>query len=208
MSLRRSLTGIAVAAALGLPTGAANALSYASFFDPPDFEGNSTFFVADACLSGPDGFRTINANCTFSWLTAEVTLKDEFSYDPNDPYTFTTFNPTPGTINNIYVENNALAGVNSGRTVPFAIANDPNPAFNNIWEFQYEFSGPLIILSHGSGGFGLGTVLGFQDGSQTPFSTANVQNFTRILQVPEPGTLGLMLGALGGAWLARRRKSI
>jgi hypothetical protein len=35
---------------------------------------------------------------------------------------------------------------------------------------------------------------------------ADTAAFTSIRAIPEPGTLGLLLGALGTGWLARRRK--
>ena len=35
---------------------------------------------------------------------------------------------------------------------------------------------------------------------------ASAQYIGRAVDIPEPGTLSLLLGAIGGGWLARRRR--
>jgi PEP-CTERM motif len=32
--------------------------------------------------------------------------------------------------------------------------------------------------------------------------------FTRVGSIPEPGTVGLLLGGIGATWFARRRKHV
>lgn len=219
----------AVVLASGLAARPANALSYASFFDPPDFEGTAIFDVSAGCLAA-DGYRynnDPNTGCIVTWSAASVTLKDNapvsnttFSYDP-------FFLPSTTAVNFIFVQKGDLAGVNSNMIGPRIISH-PNPDFTGPWWIQYDFPDPPVTIlthqpsiqnhqaDHGALGLGIVNLFGgacFNLGSgqvcqadtANP-STANVEFFRRISQVPEPATLGLMLGALGGAWLARRRR--
>jgi len=222
MSFRQSLASAAVAVALGLSTGSADAVVYSSFFDPPDFEGIATFDVDQACLDAGPGFvdpYTLSG-CDVTWLTATVTLKEPtftprtFDYHPD-------FLPSSSVVNNIFVQGGELRGVNSDVIGPVVISGDPNPNFNGPWWIQYSFTDTSSFLASlvtpSDGAFGFGIVRLFTGECRTepepictrnptPVEIAQVENFTRVSQVPEPGILGLILGALGGAWFARRRR--
>lgn len=220
LSLRRFMAGAAVAAALGVPGGDADAVVYSSAFDPPNFNGTATFDVSQACLSAGNGFQANGgppAGCTVTWLSATVTFQDT----PTLTFDYTAFLPDSDAVSQIWVQDGELAGVISGAIGPVIISDNSNPLFNGPWWIQYAFAPPddLIAALDGppSGGqFGLGVVYlytGTCDGrvceqNPEPAETAQVENFTRVAQVPEPGTLGLVLGAVGGAWLARRRRKL
>jgi len=223
---KRALVCAAVATALGLPAGAANAVVYSSTFDPPDFEGIATFDVDQACLNVGTGFQNnpdFYTGCTVNWLSATVTLKDDpatprtFSYDP-------AFLPSLTAVNDIFVRSGELAGVNSDVIGP-VILTDPNPNFSGPFWIEYVFSQSAALfaaaapgVSPSNGTFGLG-IVNLYRGSCTasttggpncvrnefPSDVAQVENFTRVSQVPEPGILGLILGAIGGIWFVRRR---
>jgi hypothetical protein len=215
LSLRRFLASAAVAAALGLTGGAANAVVYSSTFDPPNFSGTATFNVSQACLSAGNGFQTNGVGgCTVSWDSATVTFQDA----PTLTFDYTAFLPDGDAVSMIWVQGGELAGVISDAIGAYIVSGNSNPAFNGPWWIQYAFSPPsdLITALDGppsSGAFGLGVVYlytGTCDGdfcfrNPDPVETANVLTFTRV---PEPGTLALALGAVGAAWFARRREKI
>lgn len=217
-NLRRSLAGAAFAAALALPAADAGAVVYSSTFDPPNFNGTATFDVSQACLDIGTGFATPGVGgCTVTWLSATVTFQDA----PGLTFDYTGFLPDSTAVNSIWVDDGELGGVISDAIGAVVISGNPNPAFNGPWWIQYAFSPPdadLRALDGPplSGAFGLGVVYlytGTCDGpacfrNPDPVETANVESFTRVTQVPEPGTLILFLGAVGGAWLARRRTTI
>ena len=46
----------------------------------------------------------------------------------------------------------------------------------------------------------------FVNNPGSPIATAQYLGPAQDIGVPEPGTLSLLLGALGGGWLARRRR--
>lgn len=213
--LHRIVARVAVIAAFVLPAGAANAfVDYISFFDPPDFEGTSTFRIAKSCLAGPDGYRYSGSQeciSNFGWTGATVTLKDPNSQTEQS----NTFNiPVLGQIEYIYVEGGQLAGVNSKKTDPVAISS-PNSNFNGAWTIEFNFPPPPPITVTMDGGNTLepathsfGTV-SLCDSSKpgAGCSEATVFGFTPQ-SVPEPGTLGLTFGALGiMGWFVRGRRA-
>jgi PEP-CTERM motif len=220
-NLRRSLACAAVAVGLGLSWGNAGAVVYSSVFDPPNFSGTATFDVSQACLDIGTGFATPGiGGCTVTWLTATVAFTDA----PGLTFDYTALLPDSGVVSSIWIDDGDLAGVISGALGPVVISGSSNALFNGPWWIQYSFSPPddLITALDGppsSGQFGLGVVYLYTGTctptdlngplcvrNQTPSETANVESFTRVAQVPEPGTLVLILGAAAGLWFARRRE--
>lgn len=223
-NLRRSLACAAVAAALGLPAGTADAVVYSSSFDPVTFEGTATFDVNQACLdAGPGWVDNGYDGCVVDWLSANVTLKD-------DPYTAALiYDPPTNAVNRIWVNfaDGELGGVDSNVIGPETTGHT-HPAFNGNWWIQYTFipsppsdfvalAAPASLeFGEGNGLYGFGIVNLFTGPSCpsaastecTFVDSADVRGFVRVTQIPEPGTLGLILGALGGAWFARWRKKI
>jgi len=220
-SLQRWVAGAAFAGALALANGSANAVVYSSVFDPPNFSGVATFDVSDACLAGPTGFRTNNVGgCVVTWLSATVTFTDlGFTFD------YSSLLSDSGIVSEIWVQDGELGGIRSGALGP-RIVDPPGTEFDGPWWIQYEFEppSPLITALDGppsSGEFGLGVVYLYTGTctipdfpfepvcfrNQTPSEEAQVENFTRVAQVPEPGTLILALAGLIGAGLARRRRN-
>ena len=127
---------LAVAVALGLPGGAADAVVYSSSFDPPNFEGTATFDVSPGCLNAGSGYQANGgpSGCTITWLSATVTF--------NDPLAPTTFSYVPGflpstiDVNRIWVMGGALAGVDSTVIGAMALSGQANAAFNSPGGFN------------------------------------------------------------------------
>jgi len=131
--------------------------------------------------------------------------------------------------------NGDLAGVTTLAIGGFS-ANNPsnNPAFDGLWYLRFlaipHFSSDddderlLSTQSNDSNWSGYDNVLTSVDNSVLLYhncpiihdhavctngqlaDTATNVSFAPIPAIPEPGTLGLLLGSLGAGWLARRRK--
>lgn len=204
-------------AAAALAGGNAGAVVYTSTFDPPSFSGTATFDVSQGCLDqGPGSIVQVGndgSSCIVTWLTATVTFQDA----PGLSFDYSHILADSGIVSSIWVEGGELVGIESGALGPRVISGHANPAFNGPWWIQYRFSPPsdLITALDGppvSGAFGLGVVYLYTGACPegcfrvtTPVETAEVETFTRV---PEPGSLALVLAAIGGAWFARRRATV
>lgn len=213
--MKKTLTATAIAGALGITAGTANAVVYSSRFDPVTFEGVATFDVGQACLDqGPGTVSNGSYDCVITWLSAEVTLKESpfgpvtFSYDPEHL-------PSVSAVDSIFVSDGELAGVQSSIIGPVIVSGNANPNFNGPWWIEYTFFEPdlflLGALSDGplNGAFGFGEVnlytcqpVGDCFPSGPPVATADVEFFQRVA---EPGSAALAFAALWAAWFARRR---
>jgi PEP-CTERM motif len=219
--LRRSLGCAAVVAGLGL-CGNAAAVVYSSTFDPPNFNGTATFDVSQGCLDVGNGFAINHSGtCTVTWLSAVVNFTDA----PGLTFSYASLLPDSDIVFSVWIDDGELGGVRSGALGPVIISGSSNSSFNGPWWIQFEFEPFSDLFSAldgppSSGLFGFGVVYLYTGTctptdigapictrNQDPIETAHVENFTRVTQVPEPGTLVLILGAVAGAWLARRRAS-
>jgi hypothetical protein len=219
-SIRRSLSFAAFAAALALPGGDAGAVVYSSNFDPPNFRGTATFDVTQACLDIGTGFANPGtlAGCDVTWLSAIVTFTDA----PGVTFDYTAFLPDFDAVSMTWVQDGELGGVISAAIGPAIVSGSSDPSQNGPWWIQFAFSPPDDLRPldgpPSPGEFGLGVVYLYSGTcseiepvcirNSDPSETAQVENFTRVTAVPEPGTLALVLGALGGAWFSRRRKDV
>jgi PEP-CTERM motif len=198
----------------------------------PGFHGDFVVNIDSSCLSG-FGWQATNQNplafsgCgNASLYSATIDL---YSVDPGDP-------PSPGVILGHFVLGpGAFPIVGVVSTVPGQpdeIDTDPlGPAPGLPEGSHFDWVGDDFWLQFVSGScqFGCTPLPGGGGGSGYIFresltfqnlSNAGIVTFGPacatdaqglpincvVPQVPEPGTLGLILGALGGGWLARRRK--
>jgi hypothetical protein len=217
MSSRDLATFLGVLAAVMIWGAPAQAKTIGSSFDPTIFSGSGTFFVPDPpgsdCLTLGIGFHAVNGynSCNGVVLeAASVTATDGIG----DTFVLSLPPPTPAA--------NAVTGmVLNPAANPIVVGFDtieipitqiscsgPHCGANS-WDIQwvsglqpegddwaYDRYGwnPLDGLSN--------EVKLFENSSL--FGTATTVTFTNA---PEPGSLGLLLGALGAGWLARRRKA-
>ena len=165
-------TGVAVAAT------SAHAAIYHSEFDPLHFFGTSGFDVSSGCLSS-DGLKLNDGiTCSVTWLDATVTLTDVPGPATRN-FDYSAFLPSTSAVISVDILFGNLAGVVSSPIGPVMLVGDPDPLFNG--SFALEFSHTQVNL--------------YRDRVLAAIATA------RFALVPEPGTINLLLAALGVGWL-------
>ena len=211
-TIRMLLSALAAAmvATLG---GPANAKIIGNAFDPTFFDGIGFFLVPDLpCLGLSDGFHAVNPGsegCSgVLLLSAAVNVADgggtaHLSLPPPVP--------SATSITGMVLDSNAasnLVGVNSG-LIPILADACTGDLCGYVWYLSWDSGfpkGPDLfnqvflfrqkLCSTDTRGF-CGDITQFGD------SATNVTFFA----TPEPGSLALILGAVGAGWLSRRRKA-
>lgn len=220
-NFRRTLVGAAVAAALGVTGDPAVAAPYKGIFDPIDFEGEYIVNVDPGCLTQGNGWFANDGICSAT-LTSAVASVVSTTPDPGFSGEM-TFAPPVVTdtgfpeLFGLYVYGGKI---DSFDTTLIHQASPATPGGEANWWIQFV-SGNCPISYGCYGGFG-----GFDSfealqpaaiensvkgvylyrGTDPVDPVASAQYIGPAEPVPEPGTLALILGALGGGWLARRRR--
>ena len=177
---------VAVAAALGTFGTAAQATFYAGDFDP--FTGTFSLNVSDSCST--DG-------CTIELLPGLFI----------DSTVFTCCWTSPG--QPVIATNETFSGGNlvafDSGPIPLSFSNDElsvNRVFGND---ALPCDNPSLVFT---------STPGFDEQERPGYVAQLVcagdvsdDAIYHLTRVPEPGTLALILGGLGAAWLTRRRKA-
>jgi hypothetical protein len=167
----------ALAVALGAFGNLARAAVFYNAVFDPEFTGTVTFSIDDICLAQPDGIYPIPPS------TCDVDL------------VFADIVDSFG--------NQWTGGPQSDVAIEVVIAGN---------ELIALATGPMFLSGKKEDCDGTG-VLQFSAFSTdlepgATFTCGTVDTNTYILaRAPEPGTLGLIVGALGAGWLARRRRA-
>jgi len=195
---------------------------YDSNFDPPlpafGFAGTARFQLADNCFTS-SGFQYVNtssSSCTVSMISATVNLFTPSSGPPTSTATLDFAPVLPNSIDIWGIDLDAnlhLVGVDSFIIGPVTTTVPP---FTGNWWLQYDDGqghtppgGPVLEFGALSAPDPVNLYHDCDDlppGRPCLAGTAPNVTFSLVQGVPEPGTLSLLLGALGGGWLARRRK--
>jgi hypothetical protein len=209
--------GALATAAVAIFAVPANAVVYSSGFDPVgdvDFIGTALFKFNDGCLT-PDGFKDA-ATCSLTMLSAELDMTDTDSGD-----TAHLDFGLQSVVGELFIAGGELAGINSNKLGPAFVFDDSSTLFGPWW-IQWQTDGGVIgltsfdLLSNGvsnqvllfTGTCNVDGEVEFCNPNDEPSGVALTVTFTRQTNgVPEPGTLGLILGGVGAAWWARRRKA-
>jgi hypothetical protein len=224
MSRRALTTFLGVLAAILIWGAPAQAKTIGSSFDPTYFSGFGSFFVPDTpsdCLTLGIGLHFVNLpldSCSgVLLLSANVDVTD-----PNPGTNFADLSlppPTPGKYSVTGMVLNPandpiVVGFNT-LLVPLSVVSSGGDLQGLNWYIEW-FSG-LVFPNPENPLEGLAnevilwdqtctqTEWGKKCGLPTQFQYGGPA--TNVTFTPEPGSLGLLLGALGAGWLARRRKA-
>jgi hypothetical protein len=200
--------GALASAAVAIFAVPANAVVYSSGFDPLSFSGTG-FFEFDTACESVDGVYT-QAECNVIFLGATVDLVETTPAGTGQLSFGSSTN-----IDAIVISGGFLVGVDSGLFGPAFISSCSDSLCSNTdpwWiQWQTELNDPVNLFT---GFCSFDGDFQFCSPNQTPAAIAFNVTFTRLPDdgdggpgVPEPGTLGLILGGVGAAWWARRRKA-
>jgi hypothetical protein len=209
---------VAIAAAVGPAATLARAAAYTSGWDPITSNGTALLNVGDSCLTNSgflyvNGYNDTSNGCTVSLVSATVNLVDPTPPEDSAGMASFTLGANTEGIWGIDVVGGALVGLDTFPIGPGTVGDNSDPALNGSWWIQWWDGVYSATSGSGQGETLTNTVslenLPCEDASWTPLdcqvvSTATHVTFTQT--TPEPGSLGLLLGALGAGWWARRRK--
>ena len=228
---RNAALGTAIASVVAAASLVASTAAHAGFIpghiDPvgtgtvPGFTGDVVFSIDDSILSLGDGWHATpssgpcSAACVYS---ADINLYSPSPLDPPVPGTILgTFSlsepPNTWPVLGVLLSGGAVIGVDTdpmgpedgtgmyasdefwlqfvSGACPSGICSPPGNFFVDP-AYIYELIGSTATISNP------GTVT-FGPACADPANCV-------VAAAPEPGTLGLLLGALGGGWIAKRRK--
>jgi hypothetical protein len=177
----------AAAAALGTFGTATQATFYGGTFDPPTatghFTGDFLLDISDGCFSeGP---------CQFDLLSLTITSSDTFG-----PGWFSGFQGNIASSASldgglhfdsveIPLSNNFFDSAFTGLATSDQVSCNPCVQFTTVFDQDFEEHGPGWIANL--------------------FNAENNNAIYVAAAIPEPGTLALVLGGIGAAWLRRRK---
>jgi hypothetical protein len=185
----------AVVVTLGNP---AYAGTWSATYDPAALVGVGTFDVPAPCLSVSDGQYAVGAvaGCSTITVLTNVATTPAINFNPILPSTDVTSYDVIG---------GAFVGVNTG-VIGSVFTGGNNYWFQFLASYSPDDGQPFVTNT-----VNLYNDCPFEDPTMsncgTPVATANTVTFTQTQTTPEPGSLGLILGAVGAGWLARRRKA-
>ena len=209
--LSRGLTTfLGVLAAVMIWGAPAQAKIIGSGFDPVNppvmFSGDGTFFVPDSCLTLPIGFHALPASCPGVVLeSASLSGHDAsggmvdlslLGSDPGTDVTGMVLNPHASPV---------VVGFNTIE-IPMMVDSCMGDLCGQSWFLQWKSGLPSEEEDDDWQLYGLNNTVSLFENCNSP-SCVPVGIATHVTFTPEPGSLGLLLGALGAGWLARRRKA-
>jgi hypothetical protein len=204
-NFQRTVLAVAVATALGVTAVVASAAPYQGGFDPIRFSGQYIINVDPTCLD-TDGWHANAGICSATLLNtfAEVTALPTDTPNFNGHLFF-----APPSIS----VSSELFGifVSEGRIDSFDTALLPfvssTPTTSDEWWIQFVSGQMPCTICITAFDTSLRGVYLYANSMTAPVAMAQYSGLAIDLgAIPEPGTLGLMLGALGAGWLARRRR--
>jgi hypothetical protein len=190
-TLRVSLSAFAAAVVLVL-AGPAGAAVWNSDYDPPAFIGTAAFDVPAACLAGvADGeyLPTDFPGCSPIRVIGNVSTTPAVDFSSVLPSSaIASYDVIGGQFVGVdtAIIGSAALGFWFQFLSNFQHIGDSPPTVTNTVNLYNNCSsdGPTLFCS-------------------PPVNVATIVTFTRV---PEPGSLALILGALGAGWLVRKRK--
>lgn len=204
-------TAVMTMAALLCSVGLARAAIYQGMFDPsydttrfPDvkYEGLATFFVPDSCLAPPSYLvKTLvsdGAPCSalgMSLLSAKVEFRSISTNTLLETLLFVPPLISPDPVSGAYIEYSATTMMNEVVGINTSVIGPKGSSTLGGNLVEMVFSDTMVYLYDTN-----------SSGTRSAGSPAQFVEIARI-NVPEPGSIALTLGALAAAgWVGRRRR--
>jgi len=217
-NFRRTLVGAAVAAALGVLGTPASAAPYRGSFDPTDFAGEYEINVSAACLLS-DGWHANTGICTAQLINAYADVtSDDVTPNFDGRLIFAPPVVSAPTLHGIFVYGGQITSFDTD-LIHHQAGSDPTA---DDWWIQFVSGhecyggpcGPIITFAPEVQPEGslfdprFNGVYLYLNTTGSPIDRASYIGPAVDIggAIPEPGTLSLLLGALGGGWLARRQR--
>jgi hypothetical protein len=218
-NFRRTLVGAAVAAALGVVATPVAAAPYRGVFDPTNFAGEYIINVSAACIA-TDGWHanTEEGICAQSLFSAYADVVS----DDTSPYTYTgrlNFAPPAISSSSVLFGIYSYGGLIRSFDTDLIPHNGASPSTDDDWWIQFtsghacyggpcEDGPPFIITGALPPDPSQTGVYLYLNSQLAPIARADFIGPAVDIggTIPEPGTIGLVLGGLAGGWLARRRR--
>jgi hypothetical protein len=205
-TFRIALLRVVFAAAFAALATTAQAGWVSGNFDPPDLSGTFTFELNGSSCFATDGPKSVNNgdinDCQVSLTRLTVTLDHSQALD-----TSAIVFPDFADITQIDIAGGQLAGVDSNLIGPLT---GPPGIYAGPWWIQYFFENFVFENFDPVNLYGCPTDTPncSKDTSSIVDTASTVTFFTSDANgdpIPEPGSLLLIVAALGAGWLARRR---
>jgi hypothetical protein len=202
-NFRRTLVGAAVATALSVSVDSADAGQWKGTFDPTNFAGEYIVTIDQACIDQGTGWYGNDGICSVTLTSAFANVSDDPDF--NSPPSLIFAPPDYFGLFGVYVYGGKIDSIDSGLIHQ---VSPTSPGGIDDWWLQFvsghnpsdcgypNFCTEATDLSRG--------VYLYKGDPNTPVASADFIGQAEL--IPEPGTLSLVLGALGGGWLARRRR--
>jgi len=184
--------------------------------DIPGFTADVVFDIPDSCINfDGSGWKATNQNVGVSSGCGDASLVSGTVYlystsvtDPPDPgIVLDTFSLSNFDVLGVYSVNGMLAGID---TDPMGPESGADVYSSDLFWLQFV-SGFCQIGCTAPGGFdpaflSVNTIDNISAPGTVIFGPECRTAENCLVTIPEPGTLALLFSALGGGWLARRRK--
>lgn len=195
--IRQMVLCMAAALVLGAVGTSARAAFYSPVFDP-EFNGNVLFFIDDPCVAQDPGTYPSTGACQVDLISASI-----FAVNPAFPLTPIGFTYTSGLQTSVGIDvviapPTGLIALSTIGMSLFSCGIDDDVCLQGVLQFSTEtcegHSTPCAFFTPAP--------------SDPATGRTRTAGYTlQQVQVPEPGTLGLILGGLFAAWRIGRRKT-
>lgn len=192
-SIRIALCRAVVAMGFVAMATSAQAVFISGDFDPPDLSGTHTFQLLGSSCFAMDGPTTVNNSsvndCQVTLTRLTVLLDHSF------PLNYSSFIPFSG-IDSILIQSGKLTGVHTSLIGPATVDGG---IYDGSWWIQYYYnsSSDPVDLFH--------NCMSSECVVDTAFTVTFFTSDANGNPIPEPGSLLLLVAALGAGWVARRR---
>ncbi len=193
-------------------SGASHAAIYSGHFDPVDFLGDFNITISNACLL-TNGWQQNSSPCfsTLNSISATIYGGGPSSSDPLELSFAPPAISSASVMYGVFIQGGELDSFDTD-LIPFQSVLNGYTGGDSWWiQFQSGCYRNSCLLTLSAAALtdppppDRGVYL-YQNDKGTPVAFADYQTITRLDTVPEPGSLALLLGALGAGLFTYRRR--